>query len=140
MRYRILAVVVVLGMISAAAFAADISGKWVTEFAGRDGGEPMKITYTFKANGSNLTGSTTGPQGETPISEGKITGDDISFVVKMDMGGNEMKLKYKGKVAGDEIRLTMEFEGGMMGGPGGGAPGGGGPAPKMPEFILKRAK
>ena len=66
------------------------------------------------------------------ISEGKINGDDISFVVKIDMGGNKMKMQYKGKVAGDEIKLTMEFQGGM-GGPGGGAP-------KPMEMTLKRAK
>jgi hypothetical protein len=133
MSNKILAVAVVLGMISAAAFAADISGKWITEPAVRGGGEPTKITYTFKAKGSNLTGSAVGPLGnENPISEGKITGDDISFVVTVSAIG--MKVKYKGKVAGDEIRLTMEYEGGMMSGP-----GGGGSAPKIP-VVLKRAK
>ena len=53
--------------------------------------------------------------------------------MKIDMGGNEMKMQYKGKVAGDEIKLTMEFQGGM------GGPGGGG-APKPMEMTLKRAK
>ena len=69
------------------------------------------------------------------IIDGKINGDNISFAVKIDMMGNEMTIKYKGTVAGDEIKLTMEFEGGM-GGPGGGGPGGG--APKPMELIVKR--
>jgi hypothetical protein len=145
MKFRILAVVVmVIGMICAAALAADINGKWVAELPGRGGGDPMTMAFNFKVDGSNLTGSMKGPQGEDQaISEGKISGDNISFVIKMDFGGNEMKINYKGKVVGSEIKLTMEFQGGMMGGPGGGGPGGGGQggeAPKPPELTLKRAK
>jgi hypothetical protein len=142
MKFRILAVVVVLGMISAAAVAADISGKWVTEVAGMGGGEPMKIFYNFKVAGTTLTG-TTGPEGmDSPISEGKIDGDNISFVVKISMGEMEMKMKMKGKIAGEEIKLKMEMEGGMggPGGPGGGGPGGGPGGGAPPEMVLKRAK
>lgn len=144
MKIRIaLIALAIIGIISAAAWAADISGKWTSEMPGR-GGETMTSTFNFKVAGSALTGSMQGPQGnENAISEGKITGDDISFVVKMDFGGNEMKLAYKGKVVGNEIKLTMEFQGGM-GGPGGGGPGAGGPgggaAPKAFEMTLKKAK
>jgi hypothetical protein len=150
MKFKILAIaVMVLGMI-AVVYAADITGKWVMEMPGMGGGDPMKINYTFKVDGANLTGSTTGMQGEAiPISEGKINGNDISFVVKMDMMGTEMKMKYKGTVAGDEITLKMEMEGGMggPGGPGGGGPGAGpggggpgGPGGGMPPMVLKRVK
>ena len=135
MKFKILAMaVIVLGIALATAVAADVTGKWVSEFAGR-GGQSMTITYNFKADGANLTGTVSNPMGEdNPISEGKIDGDNISFVVKMEMMGNSMTMKYKGTVAGDEIKLTMEMEGGM-GGPGGG-PGGGKPM----EFTLKRAE
>ena len=130
MRFRILALaVMVLGVVLATALAADISGKWVSEIQGK-GGEPMSITYTFKAEGSDLTGTMGGPMGgENPISEGKIDGDNISFVMKMSFGENEMTMKYKGKIVGAEIKLTMEMEGGM-GGPGG----------KPMEMTLKRAE
>lgn len=140
MRFKILAIaVIVLGMIGATAWAADINGKWVAQFQGR-GGETMQSTFNFKVDGTTLTGTNLGPMGnENAISEGKIDGDNISFVVKVDFGGNEMKIAYKGKVVGDEIKLTMEFQGGM-GGPGGGGPGGGGAAPKPMEMTLKRAK
>jgi hypothetical protein len=139
MKIRIFAIAaMVLGMIFATASAAEVAGKWIGEFGGR-GGETMTSTFNFKVEGSNLTGSMLGPMGnENAISEGKISGDDISFAVKIDMGGNEMKILYKGKISGDEIKLTMEFQGGM-GGPGGGGPGGGG-APKPMEMTLKRAK
>ncbi len=126
MKFRILSVVVVfLTALSVSAVAADVTGKWVAQLPGR-GGETMESTFNLKVEGEKLTGTVVGPMGnENPISDGKISGDDLSFVIKVNFQGNEMKMLYKGKVSGDEMKLTMEMEGGM-GGPGGG-PGGGKP-------------
>ena len=130
MRFKILAMsIMTLGLVLATALAADIDGKWISEREGR-GGETMTTTYMFKAEGTELTGTVSSPMGgDNPISEGKIDGNNISFVQKMSFQGNEMTLKYNGTIEGDEINLTMEFEGGM-GGPGG----------KTIEMTLKRAK
>ena len=67
---------------------------------------------TFKAEGETLTGTVTGRQGDVPITDGKIAGDNISFTVVMNFQGNEVKMLYKGKVAGDEIKFTRQREGG----------------------------
>ena len=115
--------VVFLAM-AASAWAADVTGKWVAQIPGRDG--MSENTFNFKVEGTKLSGTVTTQQGETAISDGKVNGDEISFAVVRSMGGNEMKILWKGKVAGDEIKFTREFQGGMMGGPGGGAPPGGG--------------
>ncbi|MBN2242216.1 MAG: hypothetical protein JW793_05960 [Acidobacteria bacterium] len=137
----------------ASVFAAGVDGKWESERPGRDG-QPMITTFEFQSKGSELTGKIITARGETPISEGKIDGNNISFAVVRSFGGNEMKQIYKGKVAGDEITFTMEFEGGLPGGgmgapPGGGAgaPGGGMGAPPggggrggPGEIIAKRVK
>lgn len=139
-----------LFLLSGAVMAADVTGTWVAEMAlpaggpggggGGGGGPqgPMKFTFNLKADGANLTGTTLGPMGrENHISEGKIDGDKVSFVVKSQgMQGNEMKITYKGTVKGDELTLTMEREGGMGGGPGGGAGGG----RQMPPLVAKRQK
>ena len=90
--------------------AADISGKWRAEFETPDG-QKRQNTFTFKVDGDKLTGSVAGQAGEAPIQEGKVTGDEISFSVMRNFGGNEVKLQYKGKVAGDEIRLNVDFGG-----------------------------
>ena len=126
----------------ASAWAADLTGKWVAQVQGRQG--TVENTFNFKVDGTTLTGTMTTPQGETAISEGKVNGDEISFVIVRSFGGNEMKFLYKGKVSGDEIKFTREIQGGgMMGGPGGGGPGGGGGGgrgPGMGEFVAKRAQ
>ena len=100
-----------LFLAAAAVFAADVNGKWVAQVPGR-GGETREATFTFKADGNQLTGSVTTPRGEAPISDGKIDGDDISFSQVMEFNGNQVKLNFKGKVAGDVIKFTRQREGG----------------------------
>ena len=104
--------------------AADVSGQWQAQIPGRDG-NLMDTTFTFKVSGSQLTGSVENQYGERQISDGKVSGDEISFSVKIDMGGNEMVLLYNGKVAGNQIKFTRERKGGEFG-------------PAKVEFVAKR--
>lgn len=92
------------GMISVIA-AADATGKWVAETQGRNG-NTMKITFNLKAEGATLTGTVSGRNGETPIENGKVDGDTISFEVTRQMGGNSFTMKYTGKVSDDKLNLT----------------------------------
>jgi hypothetical protein len=97
-------------LVAAVAIAADISGKWSGDMPGR-GGDMMATTFTFKADGEKLTGSMTGPQGDIPVQEGKVSGNQISFTTTLDFGGNSIKILYKGTVNGNEIKMTREREG-----------------------------
>jgi hypothetical protein len=99
-------------LITFSAAAAEVTGKWTAMVPGR-GGDPMKTDFTFKVDGENLTGTITGPQGDLPIKDGKVSGDSISFTQTLSFGGNEVKLLYKGKVSGNEIKFTREREGGQ---------------------------
>lgn len=101
-------IAVLSAVLGAAAWAADVSGKWTTQVPGRDG-SPREQTITLKAEGEKLTGSVSGRQNDTPIQEGKISGDDLSFLVVRNFGGNEVRQKYKGKVVGNEIKFTIEM-------------------------------
>jgi hypothetical protein len=126
MRYRIaafLAACIALSGMSIA-YASDVTGKWIAQVPGRDG-QTREVTITLKAEGEKLTGSLSGRQGDTPISDGKIKGDELSFTVTINRQGNEVKQLYKGKVAGDEIKFTRSREGGDR--------------PPV-EFTAKRAK
>jgi hypothetical protein len=109
--YRLTSVMVFLLLAATAVFAADVNGKWVAQVPGR-GGETREATFTFKADGGQLTGSVTTPRGDAPISDGKVDGDDISFAQVMEFNGNSVKLLYKGKVSGDQIKFTRQREGG----------------------------
>lgn len=100
-------------LLAIAAFAADVSGKWVAEMPGRGGGNPMQITFDLKADGNTLTGTVGSPQGQTAITDGKIDGDTITFSVTREMQGNTIKQNYTGKVSGDEIKFSVVREGGQ---------------------------
>jgi hypothetical protein len=112
MKYRVVffSAILILGAISAA-LAANVDGKWVAQVPGR-GGQTSETTFTFKADGAKLTGTVTGRQGEAPISDGTIKGDDISFTQTFEVQGNSIKVIYTGKVTGDEIKMTRKRDGG----------------------------
>jgi hypothetical protein len=119
---KIAVLTVGLLLIASIALAADIDGKWTGSVAGM-GGDPMTISYTFKADGAKLTGSTNGMDGkEIAIKDGKIDGNNISYSVSFDMGGQEMKMDFKGVLSGDTLKLSMD----MMGQP--------------TEIVLKKAR
>src|SRR5215468_10721997 len=69
---------ILLFLLSGLAAAGDVNGKWKAEFTSPDG-TPRVNTFTFKADGAKLTGAVAGSQDETPIKDGKISGDEISF-------------------------------------------------------------
>lgn len=133
MRTRLFWMCLLVSLFALAAVAADISGKWVSETPGRDGGT-VTTTYNFKVTGNTLTGTISSQRGDQEISEGKISGDEISFVTVRQGPNGEIKITYKGKVSGNEIRLTRQMPEGM-GARGGGGAGGRGPQ----EIVLKRA-
>lgn len=93
-----------------AASAADVSGKWTAQVPGRDG-QTRETTFNFKVEGAKLSGTVSGPQGDVAIADGKVSGDGLSFSVNMSMGGNEVKLLYKGTISGSEIKFTRQREG-----------------------------
>lgn len=105
-----IAAVVMLALLTSV-WAADIDGKWIAMTPGRQG--TVETVFSLRADGNKLTGTVANSQGETAISDGKINGDDISFVVIRSVGGNEMKFVYKGRVAEDEIKFMREIQGGM---------------------------
>jgi hypothetical protein len=110
MKFRLFSLLALLGVFSLVAAAADVSGTYKADVPGRQG-NTQPVTITLKADGSNLTGNVANARGESPISDGKIDGSNISFSQKMSFGGNDMVVKYKGTVDGDSIKFTRTMTG-----------------------------
>ena len=115
MTKKLLFVTTILLALTFAASAADVSGKWVYEMAGRQGGT-QKITLTLKQEGAKLTGNESRPGRdgnamETEISEGKVDGSNIAFKVTRNFNGNSFVSEYTGTVSGDEIKLKITRQG-----------------------------
>ena len=91
--------------------AADISGNWKATAEGPNGA--MERTFVFKVDGNKVTGeSTSSMMGKSTITDGKVEGDTVTFTLNAKFGDQEVKLNYKGKIAGAEIKFTSEMAGG----------------------------
>ena len=92
------------------AYAADVAGKWKAEFDTQIG--VQKYLYEFKVDGDKITGKATFEREqakvEVALKEIKVNGDDIAFTETMNFDGQEVRIDYKGKVSGDEMKLTRQ--------------------------------
>ena len=109
MKHNRVLICAMLGIaLAAAVFAADITGTWTATFDTQVG--QQKYTYTFKQTGTKLTGKAKSQSdvinADTEITEGSVNGDDVSFVENLDFQGMPLRIVYKGKVAGNEIKFT----------------------------------
>jgi len=115
--HRVLFAVVFLLMFAGTAPGADISGQWKAEFKTYYGQVPSErevgeTIFTFKQNGEELTGTVKSTAlSETPIREGKVSGDNVSFVLIRSFGGRERKMTYTGTVVGNEIKFQTSIAG-----------------------------
>jgi hypothetical protein len=98
-----MSIVLVFALV-ASALSADITGTWKASFDTQIG--VQNYTYTFKVDGTKLTGHAKSEYADVDISDGTIKGDDITFVESFDFQGMPVRIVYKGKISGDEIKLS----------------------------------
>src|SRR4030095_11795373 len=90
--------------------AADVTGIWHSEFDSQIGHQIY--TFTFKQDGSKLTGKANSEAGdrkrEAELKEGKVEGDTVSFVETLSIQDREIRITYTGKLSsdGNEIKFT----------------------------------
>ena len=103
---RILLSALLAIVMATAALAADATGTWTASFDTQVG--VQKYTYTFRVAGNKLTGKAKSELAmtETEIVEGTVNGDDISFVENLTFQDMPLRIVYKGKLAGDQLKLT----------------------------------
>ena len=105
-------ILLTLAALPLSALAADVTGTWKSEFDSQIGNQ--KYTFTFKQDGTNLTGKAnseiTDQKREADLKEGKIDGDAISFVEMMKFQDNDIRITYTGKLTTNvnEINFTRE--------------------------------
>ena len=86
-----------------------VSGTWNTALILSDGNR-IEGTLKLKQDGDKLTGAAVRNENETPIQDGKIVGDEITFKVSRDRDGRKVTAKYKGKITGDTVKGKVESD------------------------------
>ena len=104
-------ILALFAMLSFACLAADVTGNWKGTAEGQNG--PMERTFSFKVDGTKLTGETVSSfAGKSTITDGKVDGDKLSFTINIKIQDNEMTVAYKGVVNADTIKFSAVVGGG----------------------------
>jgi len=116
MRTKVCILLVCMFAIAGLALAqAKVDGKWTIEITTQRGTQMQ--TLNLKNDGGKLTGTVEGMgrggPTSTPIEEGSLSGNTVSFKTKQMGRGGEQIMKWTGTVSGDEIKFKREVEGGQ---------------------------
>jgi hypothetical protein len=101
---KVISLAVISLAIVTAAWAAGATGKWTATFNTQVG--EQKYTWDLKADGSKLTGKYTSANGSGEISDGKIEGDDLSWVEMLKYQDMDLRIVYKAMLSGDELKIS----------------------------------
>lgn len=95
--------------LSLAADEADPTGTW--KWSVTFNNQTRDATLKLKLEGDKLTGAMLGRNNqETAIENATYKDGEVAFSVTRERNGQKFTSKYKGKVNGDTIKGTMEFE------------------------------
>jgi len=88
--------------------AVNFTGTWKSEFNTQIG--VQKYSYVLKQEGSKVSGKAHSEIGdqkkESEVTEGNVDGETISFVELLNFQGNDLRIRYTGKLEGNEIKFT----------------------------------
>lgn len=93
---------ILIVLAAAVCSAADLDGRWEGSISGPNG--DFTLVFNFKVDGSKLTGTVETPNGENPISDGKVNGKQFSFKTHFQ----DAEINHEGTISGDTIELKVE--------------------------------
>lgn len=88
-------------------FAADLSGIWTGQLTDRNG-DPHDLAFQIIQKGDAIAGKMYGDNESTPISEGKVSGGQVTFTTKSEMNGQHTTFVFSGIIEGDQIQVTRK--------------------------------
>jgi len=116
-------------MLLAASLArgTDLSGIWTGHTADRNG-DLQDVSFRFEQHADVLSGKMYGDNESVPISDGKVSGNEVTFLVTTELNGSITKTVFTGTFENGEIHATR------------GRVGGAKPEKPVPKqtFVLKR--
>ncbi|MEO6317119.1 MAG: hypothetical protein ABIU63_10140 [Chitinophagaceae bacterium] len=98
-------------MVCMAVALGDLNGKWTGSLNTPDGNE-IPVSFNFKLDGDKISGTATGPNGDIPITNGKVTGADFTF--NLNINGSDITHICKYYSVGDSVSVNVDFNGGKM--------------------------
>lgn len=103
---------------------ANLTGIWIGQVPTRNNTDKADIAFHLEQTGTKITGKLYGDYRSSPIVNGTIAGDLVTFVVAAEeQSGNEInqsRLRFTGKLINGELELTRDRESSNRAGSGAG--------------------
>lgn len=93
---------------SGPASSAGVAGVWKAAYSTPDGNR-HESTFEFQPDGELLRGKIHSRRGAVDIADGSISGENLSFRVIRRGNGDELEVRFAGRIAADTMTLTMEY-------------------------------
>ena len=108
MKTRILATALLVLGSFVVCFAAitGLNGKW-TGSVRINAEDELPLVYNFKVEGDKLSGTVQSPDGDLPIADGILSGNEFAFVVK----AGKYTITHTGKYYGDSVVVSADVAG-----------------------------
>ena len=109
----------ILLLVLGAAVAADVpAGKWTMSQEAANGGPPRVTIFDLTVDGTTVTGTVTAPMGgraggvATPIAitNGRVSGNTLTFDVIRTFAGNPATARYECTVSGDTMHVKQTID------------------------------
>ncbi len=94
---------------ASAASGVNVTGKWNMIAEGQ--GQSMPVTIELKQDGENISGTFSSHVGNGTVPSGKVNGSTITALARMEVQGQIVELKLKGKIDGDKMSGSLSGAG-----------------------------
>jgi dipeptidyl aminopeptidase/acylaminoacyl peptidase len=89
--------------------AVSVGGKW--NMTANVGGDVVEVSLDLKQSGAEFSGTVNSTHGGGTIENGKISGNNLTGTMKVEIQGQPLEIQLEGKVEGDKMTGTMSGAG-----------------------------
>jgi hypothetical protein len=91
----------------------NLAGKWRATISGPMG--EMEVTLEIQQEGNSISGTISSEMGQWDISDGILSGNDLSFSISATIMNETIELAFSGTAEKDSFEGEISFEGGSAG-------------------------
>jgi dipeptidyl aminopeptidase/acylaminoacyl peptidase len=85
--------------------ALSVGGKW--NVTANVGGDSVEVMLDLKQSGADFTGTVSSMHGSGTVENGKVSGNNLTGLMKIEIQGQPFEIQLDAKVEGDKITGTM---------------------------------
>jgi hypothetical protein len=89
--------------------AVNVGGKW--NMTANVGSDVVDVILELKQNGADFTGTLASMHGGGTVEKGKVSGNNVTATLNLEIQGQALQIQMEGKVEGNTMTGTMSAPG-----------------------------